>query len=90
MSVIPIDLNRRRTTPGAKQSGVWRHFAQSLAQRVDALAACAVRNAVLEQVLRRSDADIRRARELMARRKLPGDVNLALVRVCAVRSKVIS
>jgi hypothetical protein len=90
MSVIPIDLNRRRTTRGAKRSGMWRGFAQSLAQRVDALAACAVSNAVSEQALRRSDADIRRAGELMARRKLPRDVNLARVRVCAVRSKVIS
>jgi hypothetical protein len=86
MSVIPIDLNRRRTTRGAKRSGMWRGFAQS----VEALAACAVRNAVSEQALRRTDADIRRARELMARRKLPRDVNLARVRVCAVRSKVIS
>jgi hypothetical protein len=61
-----------------------------LAQRVDSLAAYAVRGAVSEQALRRTDADIGRARELMARRKLPRDVNLAPVRIRPIRSKVSS
>jgi hypothetical protein len=84
MSVIPIDLNLRWATRGAKRS----NFAQSLARRADALAAYAVRHAVSEQALRRTDADIERARALMARRKLPRNVNLARVR--SVRSAVVS
>jgi hypothetical protein len=90
MSVISIDFNRRPATRSAKRSGVWHDLAQSLAQRVDSLAAYAVRRAVSEQALRRTDADIRRARELMARRKLPSDVNLPRVRIRPIRSKVFS
>jgi hypothetical protein len=90
MSVIPIHLNPQPATRGAKWSGVWQDFAQSLAQSVDALAAYAVRHAVSEQTLRRTDADIRRARELMARRELPRNVNLARLRVRPVGGKVYS
>jgi hypothetical protein len=88
MSVIPIDLNPRWAARGAKRSDVWRGLAQSLAQRVDALAAYAVRHAVSEQALRRTDADIERARASMARRELLRNVNLARVR--PVRSVVFS
>jgi hypothetical protein len=90
MSVISIDFNRRRATLGAKRSGVWHDLARSLAQRVDNLAAYAVRRAVSEPALRRTDADIGRARELMARRKLPRDFNLAAVGIRPIRSKVFS
>jgi hypothetical protein len=88
MSVIPIDLNPRWATRGAKRSNVWWDFAQSLARRADALAAYAVRHAVSERALRRTDADIERARALMARRELLRNVNLARVR--PVRSAVFS
>jgi hypothetical protein len=87
VSVIPFDLTRKPVTLGAKRSGVWHGFAQSLAQGVDALAAHAARHAVSEQTLRRADADIKRCRKLMARRELPRDVNLARLRIRAVRSK---
>ncbi|MGB8628749.1 MAG: hypothetical protein WCD69_05070 [Xanthobacteraceae bacterium] len=90
MSVIPIDFNRRPAMRETKQSGTWHDLAQSLARRVDSLAAYAVRRAVSESALRRTDADIRRARELMARRKLPRDVNLARLRVRAIHSEVLS
>jgi hypothetical protein len=88
MSVIPIDLNPRWAARGAKRSNVWLDFAQSLAQRVDALTAYAVRHAVSEQALRHTDADIERARVLMARRELPRSVNVARVHVRSIRSKV--
>jgi hypothetical protein len=90
MSVIPFDLTRKPATLRAKRSGVWHGFAQSLAQGMDALAAHAARHAVSEQALRRADADIRRCRQLMARREQPRNVNLARVRVRAVCSKVFS
>jgi hypothetical protein len=90
VSVIPIDLNRRPAMRGAKRSSVWWDLAQSLARRVDALAVYAVRHAVSERALRRTDADIERAQALMARRGLPRDVSLARVRVRPVRSEVFS
>jgi hypothetical protein len=73
VSVIPIDFYRR--------PGVWHDLAHSLARRVDNLAAYAVRRAVSESALRRTDTDIRRARELMTRRERPRNVNLARLRV---------
>jgi hypothetical protein len=88
MSVIAFDPTRKPATRGTKQSGVWRGFTQSLAQGVDAFATCAARHAVSEQARRRADADIKRCRELMARRELPRNVNLARLRIRAVRSKV--
>jgi hypothetical protein len=88
MSVIPIDLNRQWAARDAKRSDVWQDFVKSLAQRVDALATYAVRRAVSEQTLRRTDADIERARALMARGESPRNVNLARVR--SVRSAVSS
>ena len=90
MSVIPIDFNPRPATRGANLSHVWWGFAQSLARRVDALAAHAVRHAVSERALRRTDADIERARALMARRELRRNVNLARVRVRPVRREIFS
>jgi hypothetical protein len=90
MSVIPFDLAGKPAARGTKRSGVWRGFAQSLAQGVDALAANAARHAVSEQALRRADADIGRCRELMARRELPRNVNLARLRIRPIRSKVFS
>jgi hypothetical protein len=86
MSVIPFDLTRKAATRGTKRSGVWHGFTQSLAQGVDALAAHAARHAVSEQALRRADADIKRCRELMVRRVLPRNVNLAR----SIRGKVFS
>jgi len=88
VSVIPFDLTRKPVTLGAKRSGVWHDFARSLAQGVDALAAHAARRAVPEQALRRADADIERCRKLVVRRELPRNVNLARLRIRAVRSKV--
>lgn len=88
MSVIPFDLAGRPATRGTKRSVVLRGFTQSLAQGVDALAAHMAGHAVSEQALRRADADIRRSRELMARRKLPRDVNLARLRIRPSRGKV--
>jgi hypothetical protein len=85
MSVISFDLAGRRPARGTKRSVVWRGFAESLAQAADALAAYAARHAVSEQALRRADADIRRCRELMARREMTRNVNLA-----RLRSKVCS
>ena len=90
MSAIPIDFNRRKAARGTKRSDVWRGLLQSWAQRVDALAAYAVRHAVSEQALRRTDADIRRARALMAWRELPRNVNLARARVRPVRREIFS
>jgi hypothetical protein len=90
MSVIPFDLTRKPATRGVKRSGVWHGFARSLAQGVDALAAHAARHAVSEQALRHADADIRRCRQLMARRELPRNVNLARFRIHPLRSKVFS
>jgi hypothetical protein len=88
VSVIPFDLTGEPVMRRTKRSRVWHGFAQSLVQGVDALAACATRHAVCEQALRRADADIKRCRELMARRELPRNVNLARLRIRAVRSKV--
>jgi hypothetical protein len=90
MSVIPIDLNPQWPARGAKRSDVWRGLAHSLARRVDALAAYAVRHAASEQALRRTDADIERARASMARRELPRSVDVARVRVRPVRSEIFS
>ena len=90
MSVIPFDLTGKPAKRRTKRSGDWRGFAQSLAQGVDALAAYAARHAVSERALRRAAADIKRCRDLMARRELPRNVNLARLRIRAVRSKVFS
>jgi hypothetical protein len=90
VSVIPFDLAGKPAARGTKRFGVWRGFAPSLAQGVDALAAYAARHAVSEQALRRADADIGRCRELMARRELPRNVNLARLRIRPIRSKVFS
>jgi len=84
MSVIPIDLSREPASPTAKRQGFWH----SLALRIDALVACAVRHAVSEQELRRADADIRRCRELIAQKDLHHNGDLARVRPHPVRIKV--
>jgi hypothetical protein len=88
VSVIPFDLTCEPAMRRTKPSGVWHGFAQSLAQGVDALAAYAAKHAVSERTFRRADADIKRCRELMARRELPRNVNLARLRIRTVRSKV--
>ena len=85
MSVISFDLAGRPASRRTKRSVIWRGFSESLAQAADALAAYAARHAVSEQAHRRADADIRRCRELMARRELTRNVNLA-----RLRSKVCS
>ena len=64
MSVVAIGLNRHPAS-GRTRS---RRLLRGLARRFDALAAYAVKHAVSERELRRADADIRRCRELIARR----------------------
>ena len=84
MSVLAIGLNRhlarRRKTP--------RRLLRDLAQRFDALVSCAVKHAVSEQELRRTDADIRRCRDLIARKDVSLDVHLRRVRIGPLRLKV--
>jgi hypothetical protein len=85
MSVLAIDLNRhparRRKTP--------RRLLRGLAQRFDALVAYAVKHAVSEHELRRADADIRRCRDLIARKDVHRDVHLRGVRIKPLRVKVV-
>jgi hypothetical protein len=77
MSVIPIDLGSKRMNRAATP---WR-FWHRLAERLDALAAYPIKNAVSEQELRRVDEDIRRCRELMSKNlKQEGDAKLVSMR----------
>jgi hypothetical protein len=62
MSVIPIDLGPKPVNRSVKQ---WR-FWHRLAERLDALVAYPVKNAVSEQELRRVDEDTKHCRELMS------------------------
>jgi len=84
MSVIPIDLKRQP----ARRATRPRRLLRRLVQGLDALATYAVKHAVSEQDLRRTDADIRRCRELIARKDIARDVHPARVRVRAIRVKV--
>jgi hypothetical protein len=73
MSVIPIDLGPK---PVNRATARW-HFWHRLAERLDALVAYPVKNAVSEQELRRVDEDIKRCRELMSKNpQQEGDAKL--------------
>jgi hypothetical protein len=73
MSVIPIDLGPKPVNQTAKRWCVGHR----LAERLDALVAYPVKNAVSEQELRRVDDDIKRCRELMSKNSLQeGDTKL--------------
>jgi hypothetical protein len=63
MSVIPIDFDPK---PVNRAGARW-HFWHRLAERLDALVAYPIKNAVSEQQLRRVDQDIKRCRELMSK-----------------------
>ena len=63
MSVISIDLGPKPLNRAATRSHFWRR----LAERLDALVAYPIKNAVSEQELRRVDEDIKRCRELMSK-----------------------
>jgi hypothetical protein len=63
MSVIPIDLGPKAVHPAATR---W-HFWHRLAERLDALVAYPIKNAMSQQQLRRVDEDIKRCRELMSK-----------------------
>ena len=63
MSVIPIDLGPK---PVHRAATRW-HFWHRLAERLDALVAYPIKNAVSQQQLRRVDEDIKRCRELMSK-----------------------
>ena len=58
------------------------HFWHRLAERLDALVAYAIKNAVSEQELRRVDEDIKRCRELMSKNsQQEDDAKLARMRL---------
>jgi hypothetical protein len=76
MSVIPIDFDPK---PVNRAGARW-HFWHRLAERLDALVAYPIKNAVSEQQLRRVDQDIKRCRELMSRNP-PGDAKLVRMRL---------
>jgi hypothetical protein len=84
MSVIPIDLGPK---PVNRSVNRWR-FWHRLAERLDALVAYRVKNAVSEQELRRVDDDIKRCRELMSKNsQQDGDAKLVPMRsVHAIRT----
>jgi hypothetical protein len=63
MSVIPIDLRLKPVNRAATRLHLWHR----LAERLDALAAHPIKNAVSQQELRRVDEDIKRCRELMSK-----------------------
>jgi hypothetical protein len=63
MSVIPIDSGPKPVNRTVKR---WR-FWHRLAERLDALVAYPVNNAVSEQELRRVDDDIKHCRELISK-----------------------
>jgi hypothetical protein len=63
MSVIAIDLGPNPVKRAAK---LWR-FWHRLAERLDALVAYPINNAVSDRELRRVDEDIKRCRGLMSR-----------------------
>ena len=78
MSVIPIDLGSKLVKRAAKR---W-HFWHRLAERLDALVAYAIKNAVSEQELRRVDEDIKRCRELTSKNsQQEDDAKLARMRL---------
>jgi hypothetical protein len=76
LPVIPIDLGPEPMNRAATR---W-HFWHRLAERLDALVAYPIKNAVSEQQLRRVDQDIKRCRELMSRNP-PGDAKLVRMRL---------
>jgi hypothetical protein len=76
MSVIPIDLGAKLNR-SAKRWSFW----DRLAERLDALVAYPIRNAVSERELRRVDEDIKRCRELMSKNsQQQGDAKLVRMR----------
>ena len=77
MSVISIDLGPKPVNRAATRS----HFWHRLAERLDALVAYPIKNAVSEQELRRVDEDIKRCRELMSKNlQQEGDAKLVRMR----------
>jgi len=77
MSVIPIDLGSKRVNRAAKRTRFWHR----LDERLDALVAYPIKNAVSQQELRRVDEDIKRCRELMSKNlQQEGDAKLVRMR----------
>jgi hypothetical protein len=72
--------------PKPVKCGFWR----TVAERLDALTAYPARHAVSEQELRRVDADIKRCRQLMFRKRQKRDMKLVHVAAAdgaGIRSK---
>jgi hypothetical protein len=77
MSVIPIDFGPKPVN----RAGARSHFWHRLAERLDALVAYPIKNAVSQQELRRVDEDIKRCRELMPKNpQQEGDAKLIRMR----------
>jgi hypothetical protein len=80
MSVIPFDLGSKPVNRAARR---W-HFWNKLAERLDALVAYPIKNAVSEQELRLVDEDIKRCRELVSKNSQQ-ERDATLVRMRPVR-----
>jgi hypothetical protein len=82
--VVPIDLGPTPVNRAAPRC----HFWHRLTERLDALVAYPIKNAVSQQELRRVDEDIKQCRQLMSKKpQQEGDSKLVRMRpACGIRT----